>query len=156
MRHNRVIMLGLAALILTVVASGTASAYSWSSNNGMERSELTSGYAAQWRNTINEDIGVNNGVTLTWGNEWKNNYGTAVYYKYTWNAVYAGRGSSWESSQTLPTGQTSSPAVNAQSGSVNLPYSGFTDCINNNMGYKDPNYSWVNTDFNTNQKFHKN
>ncbi len=141
----------ISALLLSVIASGNAFAYSWSSNDGIEKSRANDFNSPQWRSTISQTISVSNGVTLSWGNEWKNDYSAPLFYKCQWSSGCAG-GGSFESSGTLPAYYGVSSTVSMYSGAVNMPYSGYTDTLNNNHLYKDDNPYWKGTDFNTAQR----
>lgn len=150
MKYCKLLILAIAGLTLAVMTSGTAFASSWS---GTENSHLTSGSSASWVSSINQNIGVSNGVYLTWDNQWVNSYSGSAYYGLQYSSAYAGS-ADWYSSDTVSYGGGSKTHQMQSSQTTSLPYNGYTDVLNNNHIYKPTSgNTWYGTDFNTNQKF---
>lgn len=153
MKTKTVALLIAAVTVVAVTGIGNAFAYSWtttsdSSNDGTEFSYYSG--SSNWNHWITQNIPASNGATLTWGNKWHNGYSSPVYYGWQWGAGYAS-GSTYKSPDTIRPG--SDDRTRDVSFTVNLPYIGYTDAVNENHIYSLNNVTWYGTDFHYDQKY---
>ncbi|AFC99498.1 hypothetical protein Mtc_0734 [Methanocella conradii HZ254] len=153
MKARTIALLVAAVMLVATTGIGSALAYSWTttsdgSNDGTEFSYYDG--SSNWNHWITQNINAPNGATLTWGNRWHNGYSSAVYYGWQWNAGYAG-GSTYHS--TDPIRQGGDDRTRDASLTVNLPYVGYTDAVNENHVYSLNGADWYGNDFHYEQKY---
>ncbi len=155
MKAKIIALLVTAVMVVATMGVGNAFAYSWSttsdgSNDGTEFSSYSG--SSNWNHWITQNLYTTNGATLTWGNRWHNGYTSAVYYGWQWSTGQNG-GSTYESSETIAR-NGDDRLRDASIGSVYLPYSGYTDAVNENHKYKVyGDLYWYGNDFHYQQQF---
>ncbi len=80
-KKNRIMTLVLAAAVLAVITSGTASAYSWS---GIDQSRINSNYAISFESTCTGTPSVPAGQQVSFVNNLFNNAPDALYPSVNW------------------------------------------------------------------------